>query len=128
MKKGNKAKAEKILFFVLTTIKKYRKNENPYLLFKKSLFMLQPYMWLQKIKRFDTNITPNLISFTHNISKSSKFLFKYANLRNQEKRIEEKISNELLETLEKKSTAFKKKGEIERSISANKINVRWRYD
>lgn len=126
MIRGNKAQAEKILFLVLANIKKILKK-SPYYWFKKGLFMLQSYMWLQKIKRFKTNVTPNTISSTHNISRSSKNLIKYARLRVHERSIDEQIANEILETLKKKSVAFKKKGELERLIVLNRINTRWRY-
>ena len=126
MKKGNKAKAEKIFFSILVNIRKVLKK-NPYYWFKKGLFMLQSYMWLQKIKRFKTNVTPEVTSFKHNISRSSKNLIKYASLRIQERSIDEQIAKEILETLKKKSVAFKKKGELERIIVFNRINTRWRY-
>lgn len=126
MKRGNKAKAEKIFFSILVNIKKALKK-NPYYWFKKGLFMLQSYMWLQKIKRFKTNVTPEVTSFKHNISRSSKNLIKYASLRIQERSIDEQISKEILETLKRKSVAFKKKNELERIIVFNRINTRWRY-
>lgn len=129
---GNKAKAEKITILTLMNFKNLikkkeaRKGKSLFYILKKAVFMLQPLMWLQKIKRFKTNSTPNTISRRHNLAQASKNLIKYARLR-QERSIAEKLSNELLETLQKKSTAFRKRKELQSLIVKNRANTRWRF-
>lgn len=126
MRKGKKLLAQRIVYKAFDILKE-KKKEDPVQLFKKALENIKPVLETRPRRVGGaTYQVPIEIPERRRISLGLRWLVQYANER-AEFRMEERLANEILDALENKGGAIKKKEDTHKMAEANRAFAHYRW-
>lgn len=120
IKKGKKAKAEKICFNFLTKLRAETKR-NPIIVLNLAINKLKPIVTVKGKRVAGTNIKiPSLIVPGQDVSVAMKWLIEAAIARGGDQKISDKLVQEVLDILANKGNALKKRNELHKLAVINR--------
>ncbi|MDO8493911.1 MAG: 30S ribosomal protein S7 [Deltaproteobacteria bacterium] len=123
---GKKAVATTIVYSALDAVKETKKEE-PLAIFKKALENIKPIMEVRSRRIGGANYqVPIEVRPTRKLSLGLKWLIEAARKRG-EKTMSKRLAAEILEALENKGNAVKKKEETHRMAEANRAFAHYRW-
>jgi small subunit ribosomal protein S7 len=126
MRRGKKLLAQKIVYRAFQILEE-KKKENPLSLFIKALENIKPVIETRPRRVGGaTYQVPMEIPEKRRISLALRWLVQYSNERS-EHRMEERLANEILDALENKGGAIKKKEDTHKMAEANKAFAHYRW-
>ena len=126
MLKGKKSKAEKIVYGALDILKE-KKGKDPVEVFKESLEKIKPVLEVRSRRVGGaTYQVPCEVRADRRISVGLRWLISAARARS-EKTMQERLAGELLDALEGRGAAVKKREETHRMAEANKAFAHYRW-
>lgn len=126
MRDGKKSLAERI-FYSSMDLMQSKENEDPLVLFKKAVENTKPILEV-KSRRVGgaTYQVPVEVRADRKQALSIRWLLSSAGARN-ERTMEEKLANELIDAANKRGAAIKKKEDVHRMAEANKAFAHYRW-
>ncbi len=126
MRRGKKLLAQRIVYKAFDIIAK-KKNDNPVTVFSKAFDNIKPVLETRPRRVGGaTYQVPMEIPEKRRISLALRWLVEYANVRS-EHRMEDRLANEILDALENKGGAIKKKEETHKMAEANRAFAHYRW-
>jgi len=126
MKQGKKTVAEGIFYHAMDLIKK-KANDDPLKIFKKAVENVKPVLEVKTRRVGGANYqVPVEVNRSRQQSLSIRWLINYARERN-EKSMQERLANELLDASNNRGGAIKKKDDTHRMAEANKAFAHYRW-
>ncbi len=126
MSQGKKTVAEGIFYRAMDLVKK-RANDDPLKVFKKAVENVKPVLEVKTRRVGGANYqVPVEVNRNRQQSLSIRWLISYARERN-EKSMEERLANELLDASNNRGGAVKKKDDTHRMAEANKAFAHYRW-
>lgn len=126
MWRGNKGKAERIVYDAFDFLKE-KKGANPLEVFKKALENIKPVMEVRSRRVGGANYqVPMEVRSDRKLSLGLRWLIEASRSRG-EKTMQKKLANEILEALENKGHAVKKREETHKMAEANRAFAHYRW-
>lgn len=126
MSQGKKGIAERIVYGALDIVKG-KKTDEPLALFKKALENIKPLMEVRSRRVGGANYqVPTEVRPERKVSLGIKWLVE-ASLGRGEKTMAERLASEILEALENKGSAVRKREETHRMAEANRAFAHYRW-
>jgi small subunit ribosomal protein S7 len=126
MRDGKKSTAEGIFYGAMGTIKE-RTQDDPMKVFKKAVDNVKPTLEVKSRRVGGSNYqVPVEVNPSRRLSLAIRWIISYAEARS-EKRMQEKLANELLDAANLRGGAMKKKDDTHRMAEANKAFAHYRW-
>lgn len=126
MEEGKKAVAEKIVYGALDVLKE-KKNDDPVKIFKDALEKIKPIVEVRSRRVGGANYqVPCEVRSDRRASLGFRWLIAAARSRG-EKTMQDKLAGELLDALEDKGSAVKKREDTHRMAEANKAFAHYKW-
>ena len=126
MESGKKAVAERIVYGALEKVKE-RKNSDPLEIFEKALDAISPLVEVKSRRVGGANYqVPVEVRPVRRVALAMRWLKESARKRG-EKSMAQRLANELLEAVEGRGGAMKKRDEVHRMAEANKAFSHFRF-
>lgn len=127
MKDGKKSVAEKIVYGALDFVKNRVKDKEPLVVFEESLAAVRPMVEV-KSRRVGgaTYQVPIEVQEDRSITLAMRWLIDAARAR-REKTMAERLANEMMESVDGRGSAVKKRDDVHRMAEANKAFAHYRW-
>ena len=127
MSQGKRSTAERILYQSFDLIKE-RSGDDPLKVFKKAVDNVKPALEVKSRRVGGSNYqVPIEVNPNRRLSLSIRWLVGYARARGDDKTMQEKLANELLDAANLRGGAVKKREDTHRMAEANKAFAHYRW-